>query len=88
MTDQRRSPEEPFDLDRLDPDERELWDEFFAGPLGNEGPTVRVWGFDYACMLLLSGHDRRSWMSTCGSNDPDNRVPRYFENVLKAKRSR
>ena len=87
MTDQRRSPEEPFDLDRLDPDERELWDEFFAGPLGNEGPTVRVWGFDYACMLLLSGRPKVV-DEYLRSNDPDNRVPRYFENVLKAKRSR
>jgi hypothetical protein len=44
----------PFDLDRLNAEERALWDEFFAEP-SKDGDVVRVMGFAQACSLELSG---------------------------------
>jgi hypothetical protein len=82
-TDGARS-DAPFDLDRLHPEERQLWEEYFTGP-GNDGPVVRVWAFGYACMLELWGPPQVVSEYLAG-HDPDNLVGQYLENVRRARR--
>lgn len=45
----------PFDLERLDPEEREIWDKWIEGNTesSKDGPHVRVYGFGHICMLEL-----------------------------------
>jgi hypothetical protein len=43
----------PFDVDRLNREERALWDEHFAA--GTDSLLIRVWSFGYWCMLALDG---------------------------------
>ena len=82
----RKAPEELFDVDRLDPEERQLWDEHFSGPpVGDEGPLITIWSFGYACMLELNGPP--AVVSDCLSkHDPDNLILQYLENVRRAGR--
>jgi hypothetical protein len=78
-------PDEPFDLGRLSPDERRLWDEHFAGPLPeNEGPAIRVWGFGHACMLFLDGPPEVV-TEYLRERDPDNLIRQYQDNVRRAR---
>ena len=87
MTEEYRgTPEEPFDLSRLRPEERELWDEHFAGPFreGEGGPAVRAWCFGYACMLELWGPPKVV-AEYLHREDPENLIRQYLENVRRAR---
>ena len=47
-----------IDPDRLDPDEREIWDEMFrdgiaVGASPQDTPFFRLWSFAYRCQLEL-----------------------------------
>ncbi len=78
-------PEVPIDLTRLKPEERELWDEFFAGPYkGGDGPLIRVWGFGYACMLELWGPPTVV-VEYLREHDPENTVQQYRDNMRRAR---
>ena len=74
-----------FDLSRLRPEERELWDRYFTGPL-EEGNTeaIRIWSFGYACMLELWGPPDvvTEWLHEV---DPDNLIGQYLENIREAR---
>ena len=72
----------PFQLTRLRPEERELWDEHFAG--STDAPTVTVWGFGYACMLELWGPPPVV-VEYLREHDPDNRVRQYLDNMRRAR---
>ena len=75
-----------FDLSRLRPEERELWDECFAGPLPEgTGEPIRVWSFGYACMLELWGPPDvvNEYLAEV---DPDNTIMQYLENVREARK--
>jgi hypothetical protein len=76
----------PFDLDRLRPEERDLWQKHFTGP-DDDGPVVRVWSFGYACMLELWGPPTvvTEWLE---QNDPNNLTLQYLENVRRAREQR
>jgi hypothetical protein len=75
----------PFDLNRLRPEERELWERYWATPNANDGELVRVWSFGYACMLELWGPPEvvSEWLQ---EHDPKNLVLQYLENVRRARR--
>ena len=76
--------EPPFDLDRLTPGNRELWEECFIGPLGDEGPAVRVWGFGYACMMFGDGvpEEVAEYLEEGGSGE---KIRQYLDNVRAAR---
>jgi hypothetical protein len=85
VSEYRGTPEEPFDLSRLSPEERALWDEYFAGPLPeNVGPAIRVWEFGYACMLELTGPPDvvTEYLERV---DPDRTIVKYLDNVRRAR---
>jgi hypothetical protein len=85
LTEYRGTREEPFDLSRLKPEERELWDKYFAGPLeDNEGPVLRAWCFGYLCMLELWGPPKVV-AEYLHREDPENLVKQYLENVRRAR---
>jgi hypothetical protein len=46
----------PFDLSRLTPEERAVWDEYCAD--GEGSMLIKVWSFGYICMLVLEGRGR------------------------------
>ena len=74
-----------FDLSRLRPEERELWDTYFARPLAEgESELIRIWSFGYACMLELWGPPDVvvEWLHEV---DPDNKVKQYLENMREAR---
>ena len=75
----------PFDVDRLNPEERALWDEHFAA--GQDSLLIRVWGFGYWCMLAVDGVPAvvSEWLA---KEDPDNLVARYLNNVRRAREGR
>ena len=69
----------PFDVARLDPEERRLWDEHFAS--GSDALLIRVWSFGYWCMLTIGVPEVVSeWLA---EEDPDNLVRQYLENVRR-----
>jgi hypothetical protein len=76
--------EAPFDLSRLRPEERELWDQHFAASNPEEGDLVRVWSFGHVCMLELWGPPEvvSEWLR---DNDLENTVMQYMENVRRAR---
>jgi hypothetical protein len=79
-----RAPEPPIDLSRLRPEERELWDEFFGGPLGStDGWAIRIWSFGYACTLELWGSPPVV-TEYLDQVDPDNTIQQYLDNVRRA----
>jgi hypothetical protein len=72
----------PFDVDRLNPEQRRLWDEHFAS--GTESLPIRVWSFGYWCMLTIDVPDLATeWLAEV---DPDNLIRQYQENVRGARR--
>lgn len=79
----------PIDLDRLRPEERELWDEYFSeipDPGLNEGPGFSIWEFGCACEFLLWGFpDVVKEYLDRGDNDPSARIAEYMRNVREAK---
>jgi len=70
----------PFDLDRLDPEERGLWEELASDSPSDDGPAVLVWSFGYACMLEL-GRVPDVVGERLDELDPHDLVRRYVENV-------
>jgi hypothetical protein len=78
-------PEPPFELDRLNAEEREVWERHFTGPLA-EGDSwaIRIWSFGYWCMLELYGPPKVvcEWLEEV---DPDNKILQYIENVRRAR---
>jgi hypothetical protein len=69
----------PFDVDRLNPEERRLWDERFAS--GEDALPIRVWSFGYWCMLAIGVPEVvTEWLA---EEDPDNLVRRYLENFRR-----
>ena len=80
-----KRPDAPFDLTRLKPEERDLWDEFFAGPYAEgDSPLIRVWGFGYACMLDLWGAPDVV-VEYLDEHDPENMVQQYLDSVRRAR---
>ena len=77
-----------FDLTRLRPEERELWDRYFTGRL-EEGNTeaIRIWSFGYACMLELWGPPDvvTEWLHEV---DPNNLIGQYLPENLREARAR
>jgi hypothetical protein len=75
----------PFDLDRLHPEERDLWEKKFATSIAEDGEVVRVWSFGYICMLELWGVPEvvGEWLQ---EHDPENTVRQYLDNVRRARR--
>jgi hypothetical protein len=74
-----------FDLSRLRPEERELWERYFTGPLEDgESEAIRIWSFGYACMLELWGPPDvvSEWLNEV---DPENKIGQYLENVRRAR---
>ena len=70
-----------FDVDRLTPEERKLWDEHFA--FGKDPLLIRVWGFGYWCMLTIGVPKVvTEWLA---EEDPDNLVRQYLENVRRRR---
>jgi hypothetical protein len=68
----------PFDVDRLNPEERELWDERFAS---GEALLVRVWSFGCWCMLTIGVPKVvTEWLA---EEDPHNLVRQYLDNVRR-----
>ncbi len=67
-------------------EQRELWDQYCAGPYrGRDGPLVRVWSFGYICMLMAD-----SIPEVVGEyldeHDPENMVQQYLDNMRRARR--
>jgi (p)ppGpp synthase/HD superfamily hydrolase len=72
----------PFDVERLNLEERQLWDEYFAS--GSDALLIRVWAFGYRCMLTIDVPEVVSeWLA---EEDPDNLVTQNFENVRREMR--
>jgi hypothetical protein len=75
----------PFDLDRLDAEERALCDKYFTGP-SQDGDVVRVMGFAQACSLELSGPPDVVGEYLAEHRDGVGLVHQYVENVKQAHR--
>jgi hypothetical protein len=75
----------PFDVDRLNREERALWDEHFAA--GTDSLLIRVWSFGYWCMLALDGVPAvvSEWLAR---EDPDNLVGQHLNSVRRAPSAR
>jgi len=78
----------PFDLDRLGPEKRELWDENYSEPPGPEsdvGPDFRIMEFGWICAFELVGVRRlvSEYLSETGL---PGRVAEYRRNVMEASR--
>ncbi|HMA26770.1 MAG TPA: hypothetical protein VKO62_03975 [Solirubrobacterales bacterium] len=71
----------------MNSEERELWDMYFAGPLGEgDSELIRVWSFGYACMLELTGPPAVV-SEYLREHDPDSLVRQYLDNVRRARES-
>jgi hypothetical protein len=77
--------DQPFDVSRLHPEERKLWEDHFASSSGEEGEVMRVWSFGYGCMLELWGPPPVV-CEYLAKHDPDNLIGQYIENVRRARR--
>ncbi len=77
------------DRKRVTKEERELWDQTFAGPIGPtlEGPAVRIRSFGYICMLEL-GTIPAVVCERLRELDPDDTIGQYERNVRNAIRKR
>jgi hypothetical protein len=75
----------PPEVDRLNPEERRLWDEHFAS--GEDALLVRIWSFGYWCMLALDDVPAvvSEWLA---SEDPENLVGQYLNNFRRARAAR
>jgi hypothetical protein len=75
-----------LDLSRLTPEELELWDEVWSGPIGPSlaGPAVEIWGFGYLCMLEL-GTIPEVVSERLEELDPKNLIVQYLANVRRAR---
>jgi hypothetical protein len=73
----------PFDVDRLNPEERKLWDEHFAS--GADSLAIRAWSFGYWCMLDL-GQVPEVVTEYLDEVDFDNLVLLYLNNVRRERR--
>lgn len=78
-------PAEPFDVGRLDAEERALWSEHFGSSIPGEGPALRVWSFGYVCMFEL-GRIPPVVTETLEALDPDNLIRQYQDDVRRARR--
>lgn len=82
-----------LDIDRLTPEELELWDTMHAGPIGPslDGPVLEIWSFGRACMLEF-GKVPDVVNERLAELDPDNTasglIHEYMENVRRARRER
>jgi len=80
----------PFDLARLRPEEREIWDADFSeppDPESGDGPGVVIWGFGWICMLELWGVPKvvAEYMN---EGDSAKNIAAYQENVRRGRRVR
>ena len=74
---------EEFDLSRLTPCERELWQDRFAGP-SEASLAMRLWSFAQACQLFCEGvPDVVAEKSA--ELDPENLIHQYVDNVRRAR---
>ena len=80
----------PFDLARLRPEEREIWDADFSeppDPESGDGPGVVIWGFGWICMIELWGVPKvvAEYMN---EGDSAKNIATYQENVRRGRRVR
>jgi hypothetical protein len=79
-----------LDLDRLTPEELELWDEMWSGPIGPSlsGPAIEIWSFGYWCMLE-PGRVPEVVSERLKELDPAGRlggqIREYMENLRRAR---
>jgi hypothetical protein len=79
--------EAPFDLARLAPDARALWDEYCSAPLQEgEGEVLRVWSFGQACMLTIDSGLPDVVIEYLRREDPNNLIGKYLETVAREHR--
>ncbi len=73
----------PFDLERLLPEERELWDEYCAADW-RDAPAMAVWSFGEICTLDAYGVPDVV-AEYLDQNDRENNIGQYLENVRRAR---
>ena len=76
--------EAPFDLNRLPPEARAIWDGYCSDPLKkNEGEVVRVWSFGQACMLTTDSGVPDVILEYLKREDPNNLIGQYLATVQR-----
>ena len=76
-----------LDLERLKPDELELWDEMWAARSAPLGPAVDIWSFGYICVLEL-GRIPSVVAERLQELDPENLILQYQQNMRRAREKR
>jgi hypothetical protein len=77
----------PFDLARLRPEERQIWDADFSeppDPESGDGPGVTLWAFGWICLLELWGVPKVVAEYMNEGNSARN-LATYQENVRRAR---
>lgn len=76
----------PFDLNLLDPDELEVWNEFFPSK-GRDGVAISIWSFGYICMLEL-GRTPEFVSEYLEKDNLGENIRQYQDNVRNSRRDR
>ncbi len=75
-----------FDLTRLTPCEREIWDRSFVDRM-EISLALRLFEFGHICMLECEGPPRVT-AEKLRELDPDNAIGTYLDNMRRARRGK